>query len=85
MKIFTRIATALTAAFVSLFVAAPAFAATAHGDDRVDATAAFSAAGQPVDVVAILITGGVLLAVVLLLSVVLGGLFAPASEPRASK
>lgn len=67
MKIFTRIATALTAAFVSLFIAAPAFAAEGHGE-RVNSGDAFSSAGEPVNVMAILIVGAVLLVVVLALA-----------------
>ena len=70
MKILTRIATAITAALVSLFIATPALAhgGEEHGDS-------FSSAGQPVDVVAILIVGAVLLAIVLLLSQLIGNLF----------
>lgn len=73
MKIFTRIATAITAAVVSLFIAAPAFAS--EGAEKYNPADEFSATGQPVDVVAILIVGAVLLAIVLLLSQLIGNLF----------
>ncbi len=72
MKIFTRIAATITAALVSFFVATPAFA---HGGEKHDPAAEFSAAGQPVDVVAILIVGAVLLFVVLLTAQLVGNLF----------
>ncbi len=71
MKIRTRIATAVTAALASVFVAAPAFAN--GGADTTDSM--FSSAGQPVDVVAISIVGVVLLAVVLIGSTLIGNLF----------
>ena len=71
MKTRTRIATAVTAALASVFVAAPAFAAGGHEDP----SAQFSTAGQPVDVVAISIVGVVLLAVVLIGSTLVGNLF----------
>lgn len=80
MKIITRIATAITAAFVSLFVAAPAFAAGGHGGEKYDPAAQFSAAGQPVDTAAILITGAILLVIVLLTSQLVSGLFAKSGE-----
>lgn len=71
MKIRTRIATAVTVALASVFVAAPAFA-----HDGVDHSVnPFSAAGQPVDVVAISIVGVVLLLVVLVGSTLIGNLF----------
>lgn len=70
MKIRTRIATAVTVALASVFVAAPAFA---HGGDTGEST--FSSAGQPVDVVAISIVGVVLLAIVLIGSTLIGNLF----------
>lgn len=73
MKIFTRIAAAITAAFVSFFVATPAFAH--ESVEKFDPTEQFSAAGQPVDVVAILIVGAIVLAVILLLSQLVGNLF----------
>lgn len=78
MKIFTRIATAITAVLVSLFVASPAFAS--EEGERIDTLAEFSSAGQPVDMVAILITGAVLLAIVLLLSQLVGNLFEKSAE-----
>nr|WP_221936403.1 hypothetical protein [Leucobacter aridicollis] len=54
-------------------VSAPAFAS--EGVEKVDTHAPFSAAGQPVDVVAISIVGIVLLGVVLLTSTLVGNLF----------
>lgn len=75
MKIRTRIATALTAILASVFVASPALAS--EPGETFDPAAQFSAAGQPVDVVAILIVGVVLLAVVLILSTVVSNLFEP--------
>lgn len=73
MKTVTRIATALTAAVLSIFIASPAFAA---GDvEKFNPADQFSAAGQPVDTVAILIVGAVLLVVVLGASTLLGNLF----------
>ncbi|MGO1539426.1 MAG: hypothetical protein ACTHW3_08650 [Leucobacter sp.] len=67
MKIRTRIATAVTAALASVFVAAPAFA---HDGEH-----SFSSAGQPVDVVAISIVGVILLGIVLIGSTLIGNLF----------
>ncbi|HPT96132.1 MAG TPA: hypothetical protein PLB94_10370 [Microbacteriaceae bacterium] len=72
MKIFTRIAAVITAALVSFFVATPALA---HEGEKHDVAAEFSSAGQPVDVVAILIVGAVLLFVVLLTAQLVGNLF----------
>lgn len=72
MKIFTRIATAVVAAIASLFVAAPAFASEGEKFNPADQ---FSTAGQPVEVVPILITGVIILAVVLLLAQLVGNLF----------
>ncbi|MBP1324801.1 hypothetical protein JOF28_000033 [Leucobacter exalbidus] len=69
MKIRTRIATATAAAFASVFVAVPAFATEGQAADI------YSAAGQPVNVVAISIVGVVLLAVVLIGSTLIGNLF----------
>lgn len=69
MKIRTRIATAVTAALASVFVAVPAFA---HDGEH---ESALSSAGQPLDVVAISIVGVVLLAVVLIGSTLVGNLF----------
>lgn len=71
MKIRTRIATAVTAAIASVFVAAPAFATVALVEDDNP----FSAAGQPVDVVAISIVGVVILGAVLLGATLVGNLF----------
>jgi hypothetical protein len=73
VKIFSRIATAITAALVSVFVAAPAFAS--EGGEKFNPADEFSAAGQPVNVVAILIVGAILLFVVLLTSQLVGNLF----------
>lgn len=73
MKIFTRIAAVITTALVSFFVATPALAS--EGGEKFDPTAEFSAAGQPVDMVAILIVGAVLLALVLVTSQLVGNLF----------
>lgn len=77
MKALTRIFATVVAAFVSLLVAAPALAATGH-DEKVNFAEEFSSAGQPVNVVAILITGAVLLIIVLALSTWLGNMFKPA-------
>ncbi|KUF08424.1 hypothetical protein [Leucobacter sp. G161] len=73
MKIRTRIATAVTVALATVLVSAPAFAS--EGVEKVDTHAPFSAAGQPVDVVAISIVGVVLLGIVLITSTLLGNLF----------
>ena len=78
MKIRTRIATAtaaVTAALATVFVGAPAFAAEGGHGDRIDTLAEISSAGQPVDVVATSITAIIVLAVVLLVSTVVGNLF----------
>jgi len=80
VKIFTRIAAAITAAFVSLFVAAPAFASGGEGE-KFNPAEQFSSVGQPVDTVATLITGAVLLVIVLLGSQLIGNLF----EKKPSK
>lgn len=72
MKIRTRITAAVTVAFATVFIAAPAFASEGA---KVDTLAPFSSAGQPVDVVAISVVILVLLAVVLLLSTLIGNLF----------
>ncbi|MBK0418953.1 hypothetical protein JD276_07885 [Leucobacter sp. CSA1] len=69
MKIRTRIATAVTVALASVFVAAPAFAHEGETHNP------FSHAGEPVDVVAISIVGVVLLAIVLIGSTLIGNLF----------
>ena len=71
MKIRTRIATAVTVALASVFVAAPAFAH--NGEDH--AKSIFDHSGGHVNVAAILITGAILLAIVLFLSVAIGNLF----------
>ncbi|GAA2845900.1 hypothetical protein FB468_0046 [Leucobacter komagatae] len=73
MKIRTRIATAASVALATVLVSAPAFAS--EGVEKVDTHAPFSAAGQPVDVVAISIVGIVLLGVILLTSTLVGNLF----------
>ncbi|QBE50142.1 hypothetical protein EVS81_02130 [Leucobacter triazinivorans] len=70
MKIRTRIATAVTAALASVFVAVPAFAHDGGHEESM-----FSTAGDPLDVVAISIVGVVLLAVVLIGSTLVGNLF----------
>ena len=72
MKTIARIATAVTAALASVFIAAPAFA---HDGEAHDAASMFSPAGAPLQVGAILIVGIVLLAIVLILSVLIGGAF----------
>lgn len=72
MKIRTRIATAVTVALASVFVAAPAFA---HGDEDHGTQSMFSSAGQPVDIVAISIVAVVLLGVILIGSTLVGNLF----------
>ncbi|CAG7612373.1 hypothetical protein ACFPZL_13065 [Leucobacter soli] len=66
MKTIARIATALAAALVSVFVAAPALAS--EEGVKFDPTEQFSHAGEPLQVGAILIVGFVLLIVVLLLA-----------------
>lgn len=63
MKTRNRIATAVAVALASVFVATPAFA---HGGDHSDSI--FSSAGQPVEIVPILIVVGILLVVVLALA-----------------
>lgn len=78
MKIFARIAAALTAVMASLFVAAPAFAHEAV--EKYNPADEFSAAGQPVDLVATLIVVAVLLAVVLIVAQVVGDLFEKPSK-----
>lgn len=72
MKTLTRIATAIVAAVISLFVAAPAFAAEG---DKYNPADQFSAAGEPVNTVAILIVGAVLLIVILGGAQLIGNLF----------
>lgn len=73
MKTIARIATAVVAAAVSLFVAAPAFA---HEDvEKFNPADEFSLAGEPLQVGAILICGIILLAIVLILAQLIGNLF----------
>jgi hypothetical protein len=67
VKIRTRIATAVTVALATVFMAGPAFATTGEVN--------FSSAGEPLDVVAISIVGVVLLAVILVGSTLIGNLF----------
>ncbi|MBN9612694.1 MAG: hypothetical protein J0H64_04395 [Actinobacteria bacterium] len=68
MKTIARIAAtasaAVAATLVSVLASAPAFAN--EGGPKIDPTAEFSSAGEPLQVGAILICGFVLLAVVLL-------------------
>ena len=78
MKIFTRIAATITAALVSFFVAAPAFAS--EEVEKFNPADQFSAAGQPVDTVAVLIVGAIILAVVLLTAQLVGNLFEKSSK-----
>lgn len=71
VKTRNRIATAVAVALASVFVASPAFAHAGHAADSM-----FSSAGQPVDAVAILIVGAVVLVAVLVLSGWIGSKFA---------
>lgn len=83
MKTIARIATAAVAALVSVFVAAPAFAAEEeHGHGSLGAAQEFSTAGDPLQVGAILIVGIVLLAIVLIVAPAAGSLF-DADKKRA--
>ncbi len=75
MQTLTRITTAVIAAVASLFVAAPAFASGGEGGEGTDYMAQFSSAGEPVNVVAILIVGAVLLVIVLGLAQLIGNMF----------
>ena len=77
MKIFARIAAAVTAVFASLMVAAPALA---HDTEKFDPTEQFSTAGQPADVAAILVTGVIVLVLVLVLSQWISGAFVKSSN-----
>lgn len=70
MKIRTRILTAMTVAFATVFVATPAFAHDGHHH-----VSPFSSAGTPVDGVAIAIIMLILLALVLIGSTLIGNLF----------
>lgn len=72
MKTIARIATAVTAALASVFVAVPAFA---NDGESHDPAAQFSSAGEPLQVWAILIVGAVLLVLVLLLAQWIGNAF----------
>lgn len=78
MNLFSRIAAIVTAAVISLVFATPALAET--GEEKVDFAAEFSSAGQPVNVVAILITGAVLLVIVLALAGWISNAFKPAES-----
>ena len=73
MKIRTRITAAVALVLASLFVSAPAFA---HGDvEKYDPSDAFSHAGEPLQVYAILILGAILLIIVLGLAHLVGKAF----------
>lgn len=75
VKIRTRLAawaTALTAALASVFIAAPALA---HEGETFNPADAFSTAGQPLNVLPILIVGVVLLAAVLITATLISNLF----------
>ena len=78
MKIFTRIAATITAALVSFFVAAPAFAS--EEVEKFNPADQFSSAGQPGDTVSIFIVGAFILAVVLLTTQLGGNLFETSSK-----
>ncbi|WP_053353337.1 MULTISPECIES: hypothetical protein [Leucobacter] len=71
MKIRTRIATAVTVALASVFVAAPAFA-SGGGDDT---ASMLSHAGEPLNYAGIAAVGIVLLLIVLVGSTLVGNLF----------
>lgn len=75
MKTITRIATAAVAALVSVFIAAPAFAAEEHGHGELGAAQEFSTAGDPLQIGAIIIVGIVLLAIIVIVSTAAGSLF----------
>ncbi len=81
MKTLSRLATtvtaALTAAFLTLFVAAPAMAS--EEIEKYNPADEFSTVGQPLDVVAILVTGAIVLVIVLVLAQLVGNLF---EKPR---
>lgn len=72
MKTITRIVTAAFAAIVSVFIAAPAFAADEGGQGAVHL---FHTTDHPIQVGAILTVGAVLLVIVIASSVALGSLF----------
>lgn len=71
VKIRTRIATAVTVALASVFIAAPAFAS--GGGDNADST--LSSAGDPLNYAGIAAVGIVLLLIVLVSSKLVGDLF----------
>lgn len=73
MKIRTRITTAVAVILASVFVSAPAFAH--EGVEKYDPADAFSHAGEPLQVYAILICGAVLLFIVLALAHLVGKAF----------
>jgi len=75
VKIFTRIVTAITAAVVSVFIATPAFAHEGEDAEKFNPLEEFSAAGEPVQMVPILITGAIVLFIVLITAQLLSGLF----------
>jgi len=80
VKTIARIGTAIVVAITSLFVAAPAFAH--EGGEKIDPTAAYSSAGGPLQVGAILICGLVLLAIVLVLAQLLSAPFQKNAHKR---
>lgn len=72
LKIITRIVTATVAAIVSVFIAAPAFAAGEGGQGAVDL---YHTTDHPIQVGAILTVGAILLVIVIASSIALGSLF----------
>lgn len=70
MKIRTRIAAVVSAVLATLFVSTPALAHEGHAHESM-----YSSAGEPVNAVAIIIIGLILLVVTLLLSTWIGNLF----------
>lgn len=72
LKTITRIVTAAIAAVVSVFIAAPAFAAS---EDGIGAVQLFHTTDHPIQVGAILAVGAILLVIVIASSVALGSLF----------
>lgn len=73
MKIRTRITAAVAVVLATVFVSAPAFA---HDDvEKYNPADAFSTAGEPLQVYAILICGAILLIVVLGLAHLIGKAF----------
>lgn len=86
MALRTRVTTflaAVSAAVLSLFSATAAYASGGHGEDvhghgaahSLDTLAPFSTAGEPLNITAILITGGVLLVIILGLSTLISKAF----------